>query len=262
MSASDLGYWAVLVVGGLACGLINTLASSGSAVSLPLLVALGISDGVANATNRLPVLVGGLMASWTFARQHEVDWRAALVLAPPALIGSILGVRAAEMLGNREMGLLITGAVMLALLLLFTKVKAALSRVLGKPPKVTFDAVLLMFVVGLWLGLIVLDGATYLMLVLMLVCRYQLAPANALKSIILAVTTLVPVALFWEAGDILWTEGIVMAGGSVGGGHIGALLSSHERARAWTFYILVAVISLELVHLLWHYAASLRLPAL
>jgi uncharacterized membrane protein YfcA len=258
MSPSDLGYWAVLVLGGLACGLINTLASSGSAISLPLLVALGISDGIANATNRLPVLVGALMASWTFAHKHQVDWRAVLILAPPALIGSILGVRAAEMLGNRQMALLITGAVLLALLLLFTKVKAALSRVLENPPKINFRAVLLMFVVGFWLGLVVLDGATYLMLVLMLVCGYQLAPANALKSIILALTTLVPVALFWGAGDILWTEGIVMAGGSVVGGHVGARLSCHAKARVWTFRILVVVISLELVHLLWHLTASLR----
>jgi hypothetical protein len=35
MSPTDLGYWAVLVLGGLACGLIDTLASSGSAVTCP-----------------------------------------------------------------------------------------------------------------------------------------------------------------------------------------------------------------------------------
>lgn len=258
MSLHDVGYWAVLALGGLACGLINTLASSGSAVSLPLLVVLGISDGVANATNRLPVLVGGLMASLTFARKHQVDWRAASILAPSALAGSIVGVKAAEALGGRQMALLITGAVLLALLLLFTKVKAALSRAFETPPKVTLRAVLLMFAVGFWLGLIVLDGATYLMLVLMLVCGYQLAPANALKSIILALTTLVPVALFSRAGDILWTEGLVMAGGSVFGGHLGARLSIHAKARVWTFRILVAVISLELVHLAWHLTAGLR----
>jgi uncharacterized protein len=202
------------------------------------------------------------MASWTFARKHQVDWRAALILAPPALIGSVIGVWFAELLGNRQMGLLITGAVMVALLLLFTKVKEALSRVLEKPPRVNPRAILLMFLAGLWLGLIVLDGATYLMLVLMLVCGYQLAPANALKSIILAVTTLVPIALFSAAGDILWTEGFVMAGGSVAGGHIGARLSSHAKARVWTFRILVVVISLELLHLVWQYTATLRMAAL
>lgn len=91
------------------------------------------------------------------------------------------------------------------LLLLFTKVKAALSRGLENPPKVNFRAV-----------------------------------------------------LFSGAGDILWAEGIVMAGGSVVGGDVGARLSSHAKARVWTFRILVAVISLELVHLAWHLTAGLR----
>jgi uncharacterized protein len=52
-----------------------------------------------------------------------------------------------------------------------------------------------------------------------------------------------------------------MAVGSVAGGHFGARLSSHVQARVWTFRILVAVISLELVHLLWHYTATLRVAA-
>jgi hypothetical protein len=34
-------------------------------------VTLGIPDAIANATNRLPVLVRGLMASWTFARTNS-----------------------------------------------------------------------------------------------------------------------------------------------------------------------------------------------
>jgi uncharacterized membrane protein YfcA len=258
VTSASVGYWAALAVGGLACGLINTLASSGSAVSLPLLVTLGMPDAVANATNRVPVLMGSVMASWTFARQRQVAWGAAAKIVPPALVGSVIGVSVAEALGARQTRLLITGAVLLALLMLFTKVKDALARAFDQPPRVTPGAILLMFLVGLWLGLIVLDGATYLMLVLMLVCGYQLAPANALKSIILAVTTAVPVALFWGAGDILWAEGGVMAGGSLLGGHLGARLSSHPAARRWTFRILVAVISLELVHLAWHYTAPLR----
>jgi hypothetical protein len=43
--------YAVLVAAGLACGFLNTLASSGSAVSLPILVLIGLSPAAANATN-------------------------------------------------------------------------------------------------------------------------------------------------------------------------------------------------------------------
>jgi uncharacterized protein len=46
----------LLLIGGLVAGFINTLASSGSAITLPILLFLGLSPHVANATNRLNVL--------------------------------------------------------------------------------------------------------------------------------------------------------------------------------------------------------------
>ena len=134
---TDLTYWSALVTVGLACGFLNTLASSGSAVSLPILVMLGLPEMVANATNRLPVLLGALTASWSFARRGQMDWRAAAKLVPPALIGSIGGALLAERMGNRQMGIVITGAVLIALVLIFTKVKKALSKEQDQQPERT-----------------------------------------------------------------------------------------------------------------------------
>ena len=57
-----LFYGLILLVAGLGCGLVNTLASSGSAISLPVLLMFGLSPLDANATNRLSVLFGSLMA--------------------------------------------------------------------------------------------------------------------------------------------------------------------------------------------------------
>ncbi len=228
----DLAYWAILVAVGIACGFLNTLPSSGSAVSLPVLVMLKIPEVAANATNRLPVMIGSLMATWSFARKGQLDWHAAAQLLP--------------------------SAVLMALLLLFTKVKQALAQEREQVPQITLGAVALLFGVGFWLGFIVLDGATYLLLVLMLGCHYALPQANALKVLLIAVTTMVPIAMFSSAGDILWTAGALMSAGSLLSGHLGARLSSHSQARAWVFRLLVAVILLELAHLAWHYTAPLR----
>ena len=71
-------YGFILLVAGLGCGLINTLASSGSAISLPILLMFGLSPLDANATNRLSVLFGSIMALRTFAAKKQVDWRAGL----------------------------------------------------------------------------------------------------------------------------------------------------------------------------------------
>jgi uncharacterized membrane protein YfcA len=248
-----LTYWVLLTFAGAACGFLNTLASSGSAVSLPILMILGMPPGVANATNRLPVLFGSVMATITFWRQGQIDWAGAGKLGLSASLGVVVGTYSAEMIPSREMGYLVTGAILLALILLFTKTKTALLRAVTHPPRINSNAVILTFAVGIWLGLIVLDGATYLLLVLILVCSYALPEANAIKSFVIAVTTLISVVMFSSAGLMLWAEGITLSVGALLGGHLGARFSGHPGAGKWAFRLLVAAISLELIHLGWRY---------
>jgi uncharacterized membrane protein YfcA len=180
---------------------------------------------------------------------------------PPAAGGSLVGAFAAEFLPSRQMGILITGAVLVALVLLFTKIKAALEHESAAAPQVTLYSIGLIFLVGAWIGLIVIDGATYLLLVLILVCGYALPQANALKVLLIAVTTLVPVLFFSGTGEIAWAEGSVLALGSIAGGHAGAHFSSHPAAKTWAFRLLVVVIFLEVIHLGWHYFAPHRAGA-
>lgn len=246
-------YVVVLLTAGIACGFINTLASSGSVVSLPVLMMLGLPPLAANATNRLPVLFGSLMALMTFQAAGKMDWPAAWKIVLPTTLGSVLGVYLAETLGSRQLGLAITAAVLIALLLLFTKVKEALAKDYHRTPRITPLGLLVLSLVGVWLGFIVLDGATYLLLVLILLFGYDLPHANALKVFLASSTTLVPIVLFARAGNIWWTEGLILSAGSLLGGYFGAKLSSQEQARTWVFWILVVVIVLELIHLSIHY---------
>src|SRR5262249_9228394 len=199
------------------------------------------------------VLFGFLMALWTFHRAGKVDWRAAAKTVAPATAGSIVGVLLAEMLPNQQVGWAITAAVLLALVLLFTQGQEALARQLLAEPKVTPLGLVLLFFVGVWFGFIVLDGATYMLLVLILVFGFDLPRANALKALLGVATTLVPIALFASSGEVRWSEGIALSAGSLVGGHLGARLSSHDSARLWVFLLLVAVILLELVHLAARY---------
>ena len=54
-------------------GFISTLASNGSAVTLPALEFLGLPEHVANGTNRMSVVALGLVGSIGFCRQGLVD---------------------------------------------------------------------------------------------------------------------------------------------------------------------------------------------
>ena len=107
--------------------------------------------------------------------------------------------------------------------------------------------------IGVWLGFIVLDGATYLLLALTLAVGLPLIHANAVKNATLVPTTVIAMIVFALKGNVDWTLGAIMGIGSVAGGILGARLATSTQARRWIFLLLVFVISAELVHLVLHY---------
>lgn len=241
---------------GLVCGFLNTAASSGSAVSLPILLMIGLDPLVANATNRVPVLIGALSGAASFQRKGKLVWPLFFKTAGPLTIGSIAGAAVAEVLPGRDLGLIITAAVLVALILLFTKLRQAIDNSTSTNARFHWREFALFTFIGAWLGFIVLDGATYLLLALVLVVGLPLVQANALKTALLIPSTLIAMSVFAWKGHIDWTIGAIMALGSVGGGMLGAKVAASERARGWVFRLLVIVIVAELFHLLTHYLGS------
>jgi uncharacterized protein len=248
--------WSLLlgVGAGLACGFLNTAASSGSAVSLPILMLIGLDPASANATNRIPVLIGAISATTSFHAKGALPWGMTVKVSVPAAVGGLVGAVLAELIPARDLGLIITIAVLAALLLLFTKLKQAIEQ--AEPGELRFGPreIALFFGIGIWLGFIVLDGATYMLLALTLVVGLKLVHANAVKSATIVPVTLVAMLIFGYRGSIDWALGAFMGAGSVVGGVLGARLSTLPDASRYIFVLLVFVLSAEVVHLFWHYA--------
>jgi uncharacterized protein len=257
MMMTGLGYetWALVlgVVAGLACGFLNTVASSGSAVSLPILLMIGLDPVSANATNRIPVLVAALSATWSFHRRQALLWNVGLKVSVPVTIGALGGAILAEILPARDLGLIITAAVFVALVLLFTKLKQAIEAAKSDVVRYGLREFLVFVVIGAWLGFIVLDGATYLLLALTLIVGLPLIQANAIKSALLIPSTIIAMLVFGYKGNLNWTLGAMMGASSIAGGVLGARLAMSLQARRWVFILLVVVITAELVQLTIHY---------
>ena len=67
----ELQLWQIhllAVLAGFVAGIINTLAGNGSAITLPFLTFLGLPTGIANATNRVGVVVQSLVGYLTFRK--------------------------------------------------------------------------------------------------------------------------------------------------------------------------------------------------
>ena len=85
----------IILAAGISAGFINTMAGGGSLITLPLLIFLGLPAAVANGTNRVALLVENLSAVINFRNKGYFDYKFGLLLAGPAVIGSLIGAQIA-----------------------------------------------------------------------------------------------------------------------------------------------------------------------
>lgn len=90
----------LLILAGAISGFLNTVASSGTAVTLPAMIFLGLHPMTANATNRVPVLLGCAVAVWKYHRVGKMPWKPALQFSAPLLLGAVIGLIVAENLSD------------------------------------------------------------------------------------------------------------------------------------------------------------------
>lgn len=246
-------HWILLLGAGILCGFLNAAASSGAAISLPLLLALGLPPVVANGTNRLPVLVGMVAALWTLHRGRAIPWLFTMRLLPVFLAAAFAGAGLVALLPMDQIRLLVSVAVFLAFLLLLLNPNRWLHDgvLIGAEDRPSARLQLAMACVGLWTGLIVIDAGIYLLMSLVLIGGLSIRRANAVKVVLIAVATMISLVVFIRDGDVDWASALPLMLGSALGGRLGGTLALVSGARIWIYRLLVLAISLEVVSMLW-----------
>lgn len=240
----------ILILTGVVAAFLNTAASSGSAVSLPIMIMIGVGPVVANASNRLPIVIGCATAVWTFHRAGHLPWRDAVRFAIPVAIGAVAGASLASVFDDMRTTNLVIFAVVVAVLLLFANPSKWLSADrTDQPPNKGPLILILMGCVGVWAGLIAVDSGTYALAVLVLVAKFPIREANAIKVTTLGIAALVSLIVFSGNGDIDWRVASLLAVGSVAGAFLGARLALGPHAAKWVFRLLILVLGLEVIHL-------------
>src|SRR5690606_39480204 len=89
--AHDLLLLAAVPLVGFVSGFANTLAGSGSLITLPLLIVLGLPANVANGTNRVGILVQSLVSVTTFRRRDAMPRVGLAKVVLPSVLGAAAG---------------------------------------------------------------------------------------------------------------------------------------------------------------------------
>jgi uncharacterized membrane protein YfcA len=239
----------LLLICGLLSGVMNTLASSGSAITLPVMVFLGIPPSVANATNRLPVLVGSTISVYNFQRSKDLIWSKSLLISIPVLLGVVVGSLLAEIIDPNKMHSIILVAMVISFILITTNSRAILKGRSVFNKKLSLKNYIVFFLIGIWAGLIVLDSAILLLFELILGCGLDLTKANPIKNFLLIVASLFSLVIFYFNGLINWEFGLLLSIGSFFGGYLGSKVAHLEYIKKWIYRILILIISFEIVTL-------------
>ena len=247
----DLTLWKVIaVIGvGVVAGFINTLAGSGSLLTLPLLMFLGLPANVANGTNRIAILLQNVVSVSTFKRQKVLDFRQGLIMALPAIAGSVFGARIAVSINDVIMEKAIGGLLILMFFLIIIKPGRWLNSHEGRSPVKFATQMVIFFFIGMYGGFIQAGVGFFLLAGLVLGAGYELVKANALKVFIVFLYTPFALAIFMWKGDVNYVLGFILAIGTMIGAFLGARVAVKWGARAVRVFLLVALFfaSLKLI---------------
>jgi len=235
----------LLILAGIVGGFVNTLAGGGSMLTLPALMMLGMPPDIANATNRVGVLMQSLTGMREFNRHKYMPSEAIVPVLVPVLAGTLAGALVASYMPVSWLKpvLLITMIAMaLAMLLkpetLFASMDTVPYRVNERPA-----AAAGLFLAGAYGGFVQAGVGFILIAALAGGLRYNLVMTNALKVVCTAALSLLALVVFVARDQVLWVPGLIMAVGTI----IGAVVSVRFAIRVqqttlkWILFVMVSI---------------------
>lgn len=238
----DAWLYAAVIGAGFAAGFINTLAGSGSAITLPLLVLMGLPATVANGTNRIGVLLQTLTSTTTFHQKGALPWRNAVALLIPTILGGISGAMLAANLTEPNMRRAIGAMLVLTFIMIIIRPKRWLTGRAEGARTPRLKEWIIFYFIGLYGGFIQAGVGIFLLVGLVLGIGHDLVHANAIKALLVLSLNIFAFVVFVKNGQVDWFVGFVLAIGNILGARAAALLATKAWAQIWVYRLLLVVV--------------------
>ncbi|AJC59283.1 integral membrane protein [Streptomyces sp. 769] len=254
----DLSLWEAVAVfvAGLGAGTINTIVGSGTLITFPVLLAVGLPPVTANVSNSLGLVPGSISGAIGYRRELRGQGRRVLRLATAALIGGLTGAVLLLALPSRTFDTVVPALIAVALVLVVAQPRLAAAVRARRARNGTvahrdgglalFVGLLLASVYGGYFG--AAQGIIYLSLMGVLLSD-DLQRVNALKNVLTALVNGVAAIFFLFVADFDWTAVALIAIGSALGGQLGATIGRRLPPTALRA-VIVAVGLVAIVQLL------------
>lgn len=210
---------------GALAGVVNSMAGGGTLITYPAVLAAGLSGVVASATTSMSMLPGALSAAWAYRRELAGRGRLLLLLGAPSLLGGLLGALLLVSTEERVFTQIVPWCVGAATLLIVAKdvIWRRASSGVRKPGFRRLLAIALgVLGVAVYTGYFGAGKNIMLLAMLTFLQRMTISEANALKSAVVALMTLVSSTFFLLRGSADLSVVAALAVGTIVGSYSGA----------------------------------------
>jgi len=217
------GAAAAVFAAGIAAGTINTIVGSGTLVTFPTLLALGVPPITANVSNTLGLVPGSASGAWGYRRELKGQLGRFLWLAPATTLGGILGALLLFALPSSAFRAIVPVLIGIGVLLVIVgpslNRRLAVHRAHGGHHRWLWPS---MFGNGIYGGYFGAAQGVIMMALFTVGIEDDLQRLNALKNVLSALVNGVAAVVFLFSGHMDWRIAGLLAGGSLLGGQIGA----------------------------------------
>lgn len=222
----------------------NTLAGFGSIITLSILMdGMGLPGNVANGTNRVNVLAGCGASSYGFYKGGKLDIKKGKWFILLTFIGAMIGVTIALNISNDQFKVVFKYLVLVMLGIILIRPKRWLREQSEDQALPWLIAIPIFLGLGFYGGFIQMGAGLFYLAALVLLAKYNLVEANAIKVFMVLVYTIVVLAIFHWNGLVDWKAGGLLAIGQLTGGYLTAQFASkYKKANVWAYRILVLIV--------------------
>nr|WP_237417188.1 sulfite exporter TauE/SafE family protein [Halobacillus litoralis] len=241
-----MSFLAILGVG-IGAGFINVIAGGGSLLTLPILIFFGLPSAVANGTNRIALMAQNIVAIISYRKDGYFDGKFSLLLAIPALIGSIVGAQIAVNIPDDLFNRILSIVMIVVLVIMIWKPHKNLSAASSQDSRMKkVGLVLIFFFIGIYGGFIQAGVGFVIIAALTLVTGLSLVKINSIKVFVVAVYTLSALVVFVVNDQIHWGYGITLAIGTSLGAFLGSKFAVKHGDKWIQRFLVVAVIAMAI----------------
>ncbi len=236
---------ALIVLAGIAAGMINTVVGSGSLITFPTLIALGYPPVLANVSNNIGLVPGSLSGAIGYRRELRGQRERLARLVPASIVGGLIGSILLLWLPSEVFTTVVIVLIIVALVLVVMQPRLShwLAARGHSSAKVTVPLCLIVGGAGIYGGYFGAAQGIILIASLSIFLADDLQRLNATKNVLAMVVNLVASFTFIIATHVDWAIVGCIAAGSVVGGQLGATVGRKLDPRVLRGVIVVVGLS-------------------